>query len=80
MIRVTDHAMVRFLQRSGAADVEQLRATIAAGLERGRLAAERIGLADYVIVADGLKFVVETGVVVTVLDPGMRARRRGRRR
>ncbi|SFD72979.1 hypothetical protein SAMN05428997_14627 [Bosea sp. CRIB-10] len=80
MIRVTDHALVRFLQRSGAADVEQLRWTIAAGLERGRRAAERIGLVDYVIVADGLKFVVEAGVVVTVLDPGMRAKQRMRRR
>jgi hypothetical protein len=75
MIRVTDHAFVRFLERSGAADVEQLRALIAGALERGRRQAERAGITDYAIVADGLRYVVRGGELVTVLDDSMRRRR-----
>lgn len=78
MIRVTDHALVRFLERSGAADVEALRTVLATGLERGRRTAARVGLSDYVIVADGMKFVVEDDVLVTVLDQSMRQRTRRR--
>lgn len=74
MIRVTDHALVRFLERSGAADIEALRVVLATGLERGRRTAAGIGLRDYVIVADGMKFVVEDDVLVTVLDQSMRLR------
>ena len=82
MIQVSDHALVRFLERSGALDIEQLRASLAAGLERGRRSAERIGIGDYVILADGLKFVVQDDVVVTVLDERMpmHNRRPGSRR
>ena len=72
MIRVTDHALVRFLERSGALDVEQLRALIASSLERGRRAAERAGIADYTITVDGLKYIVVNGDLITVLDGAMR--------
>lgn len=74
MIAVTDHALVRFLERSGALDVEQPRATIAASLERGRRMAERAGIGDYAIVADGLRYVVQDDALVTVLDDTMRRR------
>jgi hypothetical protein len=80
MIKVTDHALVRFLDRSGAAEIEALRLTIAASLERARIGAERAGIADYVIVADGLRYVVRDDVLVTVLDAEMTAGRRRRRR
>lgn len=76
MIHVSDHALLRFLERSGAVDVEQLRGILAGALDRGRRQAERIGIADYVILADGLKFVVESDVVVTVLDGRMPMTRR----
>ena len=76
MIHVSDHALVRFLQRSGAVDVEQLRALLAVALERGRKVAERAGGGDFVVIADGLRYVVEDGVLVTVLDATMRGRRR----
>ncbi|WP_336812274.1 hypothetical protein [Bosea sp. MMO-172] len=72
MIRVTDHALVRFLERSGALDVERLRAMISGSLERGRKIAERAGIAEYTISADGLKYIVEDGELVTVLDSSMR--------
>lgn len=80
MIHVTDHAFVRFLERSGALDVEQLRGLISASLERGRKMAERAGTANFVIVivVDGLRYVVEGGNLVTVMqdDRDRRWRRR----
>jgi DNA-binding MurR/RpiR family transcriptional regulator len=80
MIKVSDHALFRFLERSGAADFAEVRAAIAGGLERGRSAAERAGIADYVIVADGLRYVVKDDVLVTVLGADMVAGRRRPRR
>lgn len=78
MIHVTDHAFVRFLERSGALDVEQLRALIAGSLERGRKMAERAGTANYVIVVDGLRYVVEGGNLVTVIADDRHPRKRRR--
>ena len=78
MIRVTDHALIRFLERSGAMQFDTLRAAIAASLERAAAAAELLGSTDCVIVADGLKYVIEDGILVTVLDQDMRVRRRRR--
>lgn len=75
MIRVTDHALVRFLERSGAADVDAMRELIARSLERGRRQAERAGIADYAIVADGLRYIIHDNELVTVLDGSMRRRR-----
>ena len=81
MIHVTDHALVRFLERSGALDVEQLRGLISASLDRGCKAAERAGIANYVILVDGLRYVVEDGKLITVMvDSGYpTVRRPGRR-
>lgn len=77
MIHVTDHALVRFLERSGALDVEQLRDLISGSLERGRKMAERTGIADFVIVVDGLRYVIEGGNLVTVIaDDRDRPRKR----
>lgn len=79
MLKVTDHALIRFLDRSGAAAIEEMRVTLAHALERARLGAERAGIDDYVIVADGLRYVVKDGALVTVLDQDMVAgRRKGR--
>lgn len=75
MIRVTDHALVRFLERSGAADIDELRNLIARSLERGRRQAERAGIGDFSIVADGLRYVVRGNELVTVLEDSMRRRR-----
>lgn len=72
MIHVTDHALVRFLERSGALDVEQLRGMISGSLERGRKVAERAGIADYTITVDGLRYVVVNGNLITVLSGSMR--------
>jgi hypothetical protein len=74
--RVSDHALVRFLERGGGLQVEAVRAALAASLARAALAAELIGSTRYVIIADGLRYVVENGVLVTVLDGDMRRPRR----
>lgn len=64
--RVTDHALLRFLARSGL-DVEGVRGSIAESLARAHGAAIALGGADHLIVIDGLRFVVRNGAVTTVL-------------
>lgn len=69
-IRISDHALLRFLERAGPFDIEGLRAQMEAGLERAGAAAATIGGGDYLIVVDGMRFIVRDGTVVTVLGPG----------
>jgi hypothetical protein len=42
---------------------------LAASLERAHRAAERVGIDDYEIVADGLRYVVREGTLTTVTSP-----------
>lgn len=67
-LRVSDHALIRFLERAGGLDVEGLRAALAKSFDRAEEAARLVGLADYTIAADGLRYLVRAGVVVTILD------------
>jgi hypothetical protein len=76
-LRVTDHALVRFLERAGGLDVEALRRAIAASLARAEQAASSIGAHEYVITAEGHSYVVKGGQVVTVIDGPFDAHRRG---
>lgn len=73
-IGVSDHALMRFIERAGGFDVESLRGQIADSLERASKAAELLGQSDYTVKADGLVYVIVGGVCVTVLDrePGKR--------
>lgn len=68
-LAITDHAMLRYLERVGGLDVPALRTAIAASLARASATAETIGVADYTVVAHGVRYVVRQGNVVTVL-PG----------
>ncbi|MES2753136.1 MAG: hypothetical protein V4659_00560 [Pseudomonadota bacterium] len=70
--RVTDHALLRFLGRSGL-DVEAVREAIATSLTRAHGAAVALGNGDHLIIVDGLRFVVRQGVVTTVLHRGGKA-------
>lgn len=63
---LSDHALVRFLERTGAMDVAAMKATIAATLERAAGAAAALDANNYLILNGGLVFVVREGVVVTV--------------
>lgn len=75
IVRVSDHALLRFLDRAGGMDVETLRASIEGSLKRAMGVAAEIGTGDMVINADGLQYIVRNNVVVTVVD-GVRAGRR----
>lgn len=75
---VTDHALLRFLERGGGLEIEALRVRLAASLARAHAAARSVTTSDYLIRADGMIFVVKGDAVVTVLPddgPGDHARR-----
>lgn len=65
---ITDHALCRWLERTGAMDVESMRGLLAASLERAATAAACLDQERFLILADGMVFVVQFGAVVTVLD------------
>lgn len=65
---ISDHALVRFLERGGDLDLEALRHRLSASLARAHSAARSIGSTDYLIRADGLIFCVRHDTVTTVLD------------
>ena len=67
--RVTDHALVRFLDRAGAMDVEGLRQQLETSLARAHAAARSISASDYLVKVDGLVVVVR-GESVTSILPG----------
>lgn len=66
-IAVSDHALIRLLERTGGFDPEPLRQSIADRLARAHAAAKAIRAEKYSIVLDGLAYVVVHGVVVTVM-------------
>lgn len=69
-LTVTDHAVLRYLERIAGAPVEALRLSLAAGLDRASLAARAAGLPDrHVIRTHEADFVVQDGTVLTVLEP-----------
>jgi putative hemolysin len=71
-LRVTDHALVRFMERAGGLDAEALRLALAASLVRAEEAAAAISASRYTVIVDGLRYVVEDGHLVTVLDADMK--------
>lgn len=72
--RITDHALIRFLDRSGV-NVEAVRRAMADALAGAHGAALAIGGGDHLIVVDGMTFVVRAGSVATVLvDNGLHDR------
>ena len=79
--RVSDHALLRFLERAGGMDVEGGRTSLSASLERAADGAKQLGLGRYIIVADDLLYIVEGRDLVTVLpDTGRAAHLRATRR
>lgn len=67
-IGVSDHALLRFLERAGGLAIEELRAQLNASLARAHEAARTLGDADYLIRSDGLLYVVRGDTVTTVLE------------
>ena len=66
--RISDHALVRFLERAGGLDVQGVRAHLSASLARAAETARRLGKSDYNVQADGLSYRVRNDVVVTIVD------------
>ena len=77
---VTDHGLVRWLERSGAMDMEAMRDMLAASLERAAQAAEVLGISKFLILADGLVFVIDEGTCVTVFEDRGRGARHSKRK
>lgn len=69
MIPVSDHALIRFLERVGGMDVESIRMSMQMGLSRAATVARGMGDANFVIKIDGNQYVVRDDIVTTVL-PG----------
>ena len=53
-VNVSDHALVRFLERAGGLDIEGLRSSLGASLSRAGRAAKAIGAGEFAVKADGL--------------------------
>lgn len=66
--RVSDHALVRFLERACGFELGPLRTAIQASLNRAVQAAGEIGSNEFTVSADGLLYVVRNGTLVTILD------------
>src|SRR5690606_24500654 len=72
-VRVSDHAMLRVLERICGVPVEALREAIAQSIERATGAGEAMGGGVYLVVQEHQAFVVRHGTVTTVLaDPSLR--------
>lgn len=65
---ISDHALIRLLERAGGYDMETLRARMERALSRAHAAARSISDSDYLIRVDGHTFVVRGDTVTTVLD------------
>lgn len=66
-IHITDHALVRWLERTGAVEIEPLRIALAQSLNRAIAAAETIGAEQFLILADGMVYVIRDHALVTVI-------------
>lgn len=67
-LRVSDHALLLFLERAAGLDVDGLRKSINGSLDRAHAAARSLSGSDYLIKADGLIYVVRGDTVTAVLD------------
>lgn len=76
MIRVTDHALLRFLDCAGAIDVEGTRAALEQALDRAGKAVEVLGSPDVLVIVSDFCIVVREGVATTVLPRRSPAGRR----
>lgn len=72
--RITDHAVLRFLERVKGVDLAAVRAEMATPEV---CAAVKAGARS--VITQGHALVIENGTIITVLGPGMRPNRRKRR-
>lgn len=73
--RISDHALLRFLERGVGMDVEGLRAKLQASFARAHEAAEALGGQDHYVHVDGLTYLIRDGMMITVIHTENPARR-----
>jgi len=71
-LRVSDHALFRWLQRARIIDVEQIRTMLASALDRAFQAGSAMGGGEFIILAEGMVFIIRDDVVVTVVEEDSR--------
>tara|TARA_R110000850_G_scaffold72381_5_gene159245 strand:- start:303 stop:563 length:261 start_codon:yes stop_codon:yes gene_type:complete len=65
---ISNHALKRFMERADQTAMQILRCALEEKLALSGAAAAQIDATEYLIVSDGLTFVVRNQVVVTVLE------------
>lgn len=73
-LQVSDHAVVRWIERVYGVDIDRLRARILSDIRKGAAAAEHLRAESFTVRVDGNKYVVKRGVIVTILDANMDAK------
>lgn len=73
-VEISNHAMLRWLERSGVVDMAAMRAALSAALDRAVSASEAIGGGECLILSNGLVYVIKEHVLVTVVPDDGRHR------
>ena len=66
-LAISDHALLRFLERAAGLDIEELRLRLESSLVRAHAAARSLTASDYLIRADGLLYIVRGETVTSVV-------------
>lgn len=64
-IKITDHALVRFLERVHKIDVKKLRAAV---LTKHQQKMGEMGDCEITIKSNGLKYVIKDKTLITIVD------------
>lgn len=66
-VEISNHAMLRWLERSGVVDIEAMRTALSAALDRAVAASAAIGGGECLILSNGLVYVIRDNVLITVV-------------
>ena len=67
-LQISDNALMRWLERTGAIDVDQLKRILATALQRAYVAGASINAGEFLILSAGLVYVIRDGTLITVLE------------
>ncbi|WP_225205366.1 hypothetical protein [Novosphingobium huizhouense] len=66
-MKVSDHALFRWMERAGVVDVEKIRTALAQSLDRAWQAGAEMSGGELLVLSAGLVYVIRNGTLVTVL-------------
>ena len=66
-IEISDHALVRWLERTGLVDFSPIKEALAESLSEAAGAALELGVGEFLILADGMVYVVRDRTLVTAV-------------